>query len=312
MLIFLYGENTYDSQKKLSKLKERFLEKDESGVNLIELDGDNLDIVSLKRELETVSFLGDKRLVIIKNLLANKDKQLFDKIIPELENIPEGIILVFYEAGLPDQRLKISKKLKNEAQAQEFKLPENFKLNAWIQNEVISREGDIDQAAINKLAVFVGNDLWQLSNEIDKLIAYCSDEKIKVEDVELLVKAKIDDNVFELTDAFGRRDKSRVLKILHDFSGLGFSPEYLLGMIALQLRNLIQVKDLSDRGVSQPEVQKQTGLHPYVVKKTLEQSRLFDLDRLKIIYRKLAELDERIKRGKIKPEVALDMLTSIL
>ncbi|MFC1651989.1 DNA polymerase III subunit delta [Patescibacteria group bacterium] len=309
MLIFFYGENTFDSQKKLLELKERFLEKDQDGMNLVEKEGKDLTPADFEKEIATMPFLGGKRLVVVRNFISeNKDKKIHEKIKEQLANISEDIVVIFFEAGSPDKRLGLFKQLKKKAKTEEFILPQGYELNSWIENEVEKQEGKIQRVALNKLAVFVGNDLWQLHNEIKKLIAYADGEEIKSDDIELLVQAKIDENIFRLTDAFGKKNRKQTLEILEEFLELGLRSEYLVGMLAGHLRNLIQVKELNEKGSSPYEIQKETKIHPYAVKKSLEQVHFFNLKDLKKLYQDLFELDEKIKRGQIKGDLALELL----
>ncbi|TES97649.1 DNA polymerase III subunit delta [Patescibacteria group bacterium] len=309
MLIFFYGENTFDSQKKLLELKERFLRKDQDGINLVEKEGAELTGADFEKEIATVPFLGGKRLVVIKNLLLeNKDKKILAGIEKRFESIPQETVVVFYERGVPDKRLKLFKELRKKAETEEFILPQGYDLNSWIEQEVKKQGGSIQRVALNKLAVFVGNDLWQLHNEIKKLLAYADGEEIKSEDIELLVQAKVDENIFRLTDAFGRKNRKQTLEILGEFLGLGFKSEYLVGMLAGHLRNLIQIKELSEKGFPLNQIQQETKIHPYAIKKSLEQIKFFTLGNLKELYQKLFELDEKIKRGQVKSDVALELL----
>ncbi len=313
MIIFFYGENTFESQKKLSQLKERFLKTDSEGMNLKELEGTDLTFGDFVRELETMPFLGEKRLIIIRNLLLeNKDSSLAEKIITQLAEVPESAVLVFFEKGIPDRRSKLFKTLKKASQGEEFSLPEPWQVNKWIEEEVAKRGGKINPLALNKLAVFVGNDLWQLSNEIDKLIAYAGGKEIQGEDVELLVKAKVDETIFRLTDAFGKKDRRLALQVLHEFTDLGLKPEYLLAMLGGHLRNLIQVKEGSKKRLILSQIQSITKLHPYVVQKCLEQSRAFSLKQLIDLYEALGLLDEKLKLGKVPSGTSLELILALV
>jgi DNA polymerase III delta subunit len=48
-------------------------------------------------------------------------------------------------------------------------------------------------------------------------------------------------------------------------------------------------------------------MHPFVVKKSLQQASKFTLEELKKIYQKIFQVDLDIKTGRIEPEVALDL-----
>jgi DNA polymerase-3 subunit delta len=161
--------------------------------------------------------------------------------------------------------------------------------------------------ALNKLAEFVGNDLWQMENEIKKLISFKGGKIIKKEDVEILVKSRIETDIFETIDSLALKNKRKALELIHKHLEKGDSPLYLLSMINFQFRNLLIIKDLIEKGRPYYTFQKITQLHPFVIKKSYSQSQRFSLQELKKIYQKIFQVDLNIKTGKLDPQTALDL-----
>jgi len=106
----------------------------------------------------------------------------------------------------------------------------------------------------------------------------------------------------------GRRDGQRAARLLHQLLDEGEHPLALLGMIVRQFRILIQVKELSERGLSQQDMAARLKLHPFVVKKAVRQAMNFSTEQLETIYRRLLETDVAIKTGQMDAVLALDML----
>jgi len=154
----------------------------------------------------------------------------------------------------------------------------------------------------------VGNDLWQITNEIKKLVNYKNGQRIEIKDVELLVKPKIETDIFKTIDFLASKNKKQALKLIHKHLEKGDHPLYLLSMINFQFRNLLTIKDLIKKSSSPYFLSKITNLHPYLVKKSYTQAQKFTLEELKKIYQKIFETDFQIKTGKIAPETALDLL----
>ena len=65
--------------------------------------------------------------------------------------------------------------------------------------------------AVSALQQLVGTNLSEINNEVMKIRSYVNDRQVvELEDVlKVVSKARID-NVFSLTDAIARRDKSRL------------------------------------------------------------------------------------------------------
>jgi DNA polymerase-3 subunit delta len=133
-------------------------------------------------------------------------------------------------------------------------------------------------------------------------------KKIEVKDVELLVRPKVETDIFKTIDAISERKKSRALMLLHQHLEKGDSPLYLLAMINFQFRNLLMIKDLIEKNTPYYKIINKSKLHPFIVKKSYQQAQRFTLQQLKKIYQKIFQVDYQIKTGKIEPEVSLDML----
>ena len=124
----------------------------------------------------------------------------------------------------------------------------------------------------------------------------------------MLVKPKIETDIFKTIDALGKRDKKTALKLLYKHLKQGEKEFYLLIMLVYQFRNLIKLKSLIEKNIPYYGLASKTKLHPFVVKKTWEQLRNFNLNELKNIYRKLLEAETGAKSGRLEIKAALDLL----
>lgn len=310
MQIFLYGEESFLSLKKLNEIITRFKKSDPSGINLVILDMNKAGFADFSKAVTAMPFMTKSRLIIAKNLLSQGNASLQEKILEMItdKKIPDESVVVFYENDKVDKRKKLFKVLDKLKNSHNFaKLPE-FKLNKWIEAEVKSLQGEIEKAAINKLITYVGNDLWQMYNEIQKLVLYKSGKPITATDVEVLVKAKVDEEIFHLVDALGQSNMKQALKLLHDNFEQGKNEQYLLSMISFQFRNLAQVKPLLDRGENIDSIQRELKMHPFVVKKVAGQANRFSQNKIKKIYNMLVKTDLAMKTGKVDQKTALDLL----
>ncbi|MCX6740178.1 MAG: DNA polymerase III subunit delta [Candidatus Parcubacteria bacterium] len=323
MIIFLYGEDTYRSSQKLNQIKDKFIkEVDSSGMNLVTLDGAKLKFEEFNHQVKASPFLARKRMVIIKNLISeNKSKEIQKEIVEllntEWKSPKEDNILVFWEPA--DHSKSKSKnalwdRLVKEKFAEGFDLLKSVQLNAWVEKEIIKRGAKIEKSSIPLLAALVGNDLWQMSGEIEKLINYCQDKPITTAEIEKLVKAKFDDNIFNLVDALGTNNKKLALKLMSDQFNLEADEMYLLSMLIRQFRILLLAKELTDKNpsIGKDKLAKELKIHPFVAQKSLSQIRNFTLDKLKRIYNQLLQIDYTIKTSSQKPRLLFDLLiTSI-
>lgn len=330
MYYIFHGEDDLGLAEELKNLRGKMGDPQFADLNTTVLDGRSLTIGELRHHADAIPFLADKRMVIVEGLLARlnprqrkkedeeegtgseeSNPELAGEIGNYLPNLPETTRLIFKESKtLPKSNpiLKQAEKDKKNAHIRHFGLPRPEDLADWIVSRVEEKGGRIEFSAANDLAMFVGADLRSIDNELEKLFTYRAGEMIRRQDVQALVAPMQEQSIFELVDAMGKRDVSTSLRLLHDQLSHNAQPLYLLAMIARQFRLLLQVRDLAGRGLSVEDIRAQLGLHPFVVRKILEQSRNFSIDQLESIYRRLLETDIAMKTGQGDPGVNLDVL----
>ena len=305
MIIFLYGEDTYRMKEKLKEIIERYQKVHKSGLNLKYFD----DFTNFKDGVRQASMFKEKKLAVVTNIFANPDfKEKFYQSKKDFLS-SEDIILIYEEKDF-NKNNSLFKFLKKNARSQEFKFLAGQGLKTWIKKEFDRYETKIDSGVLEKLIEYIGNDLWQMSNEIRKLASFKNNKTVKVEDIELLVKSKIETDIFKTIDAIADKNKKQALNLLHKHLEKGDSPLYLLSMISYQFRNLLIIKDLIEKCKPYNVILKKSGLHPFVVKKSYYQSQKFTFQELKKIFQKIFKTDLDIKTGKIQPEIALDLLVA--
>ena len=323
MFYLFHGQDEFSRSETLAALKEKMGEPGLAELNITVFDGSKVTLSELQHACDSVPFMAERRLVIVEGLLTHLEpkgkgekrsawqKEYLEELTRYLQHLPETTRLVFVEDKTigednPVYRLALAEEC---GHVREFQSPQGEQLNRWIEERVRRKGGQIEVEAIEELAAFVGNDLRLLDQEIDKLLAYVNWARpISEDDVRLLVSYVQEANVFEMVDALGQRDTQRAAQLLHQLLDAGEHPLALLGMIVRQFRILIQVKELTERGLSQQKIASRLRLHPFVVRKARRQAMNFSMQQLEAIYQKLLETDVAIKTGQMDEVLALDML----
>jgi DNA polymerase-3 subunit delta len=313
MIIFLFGEDNFRIREKLKSITEHYTKIHKSGLNLKYFDCDKKSINAVfdqfNKETMQNSMFKEKKLIIIGNpFLDINFKEKFLNTKKDLIN-SEDIILL-YQNGKINQRNSLFSFLKKNAKSQEFKLLSPQKLKIWAKKEFEKYDAIIGENALGVFIDNVGNDLWRMSQEINKLSNYKDKEKIEEQDVRLLVKPKVETDIFKTIDAISEKNKKHALGLLNKHLRKGDSPLYLLSMINFQIKNLLIVKDLIQKGEPFNVVVSKSGLHPFVARKSYFQSQKFTFSELKKIFQNIFKIDLDIKTGKIDPEIALNLLVA--
>ncbi len=331
MLIFLYGPDTFRSLQKLKQLKEKFIKEVEGGsLNLVDLDGEKLTYADFKKQISTVSFMSPKRMIILRNIISKgKDKNLprpavsatisnamktrgggLQKEIIEFlkKDKDDDNIIIFLEENITKKEILSKFLLGLAILKQEFELLKGISLKKWIAKEVLEKGGKLNADAVNMLVERIGSDLWSMNNELEKLINY--DKNITCENIKKFLKTKDDDNIFNLVDAIGAKNKKLALRLLTEQIRLGVNINYILTMLARQYRLLLEAKDFlaRDNRANSRSLALGLKINPFVAQKLYSQVGMYNIETLKKIYRCIMNIDLKSKSTSANIELLLDML----
>lgn len=344
MIIFLFGQDSFRSRLKLNELKDKYLrEIDKLGSGLIVVDGVKAVMAEIASAAGPSSLLSKKRLIIIENIFLNKDQEIFVKLAEYFKSRKRNDnIIIFWDSSLKIKKIKnavsaalasvdgqdkpLNKKqttlfkfLSAQKYAYSFNLLSNTESANWAKKQVILSGGKISAKAAELLVGLVGNDCWQINNELAKLLSYKTAGKltqggaeIELEDVKNLVQGNFNENIFALTDALSVKNKALAVRLLAEQIETGLSDGYLLNMFVRQFRILLQIKQALESGLSQRQLAGRLKLHPFVAQKGAEQARNFTLSILKNILSRLAKIDYEVKSGQSDYLTSLNMLIARL
>jgi len=321
MIFHIYGTDAYLCQEKLKELKQGFVEKkDKAGLNVIQLSAEGLDIDRFSQEALTVPFLSEKKMIVVEGLCADQSagrKKLREEVaefLKQHENLDNNIL--FFDVFDEEKKIPEKDALFNYLKKQKYSwfLPalKNRQLADWLKKYIAKNKIDLSAPALNELIVLVGNDLVQLTNELAKLVAFKGGKQILPEDVKLLVKAKYDDNVFNLTDALANKNRRLALELISQQLLAGNEPLSLLGSINWQFKSLLKIKSILEANprASAAAISTQTGLHSYVVSKNLATIKKFTLSELIDILNYLMEIEKKLKSSHKNPELLFDLFVA--
>jgi DNA polymerase-3 subunit delta len=175
-------------------------------------------------------------------------------------------------------------------------------LERWVAEQFKLRSTPADGDACKLLVELVGNDLYELAAEVDKLATWAAGDPVTTDEVELLVAARASSPAFVLTDAWGRRDVAEVLRASERILERTGDPRSrtiprVVGALTNHVGRLRAVQRLDGEGVEAKEAAAQLKLHPFYVRKLYAQARNFSVDELRGATVRLAELDHALKGG---------------
>ena len=340
MFYLLHGNDEFSSREHLKQMRQQ----GNFEYNQDTYTGGEVDLRTLTATCNTLPFLADQRLVVLlglpkrrrgeenssdtsaaketagKSSKTKKSKKsakgsvesraAFEKGLAEyVPLLLESTVLIV----LVDEELTTSSPLLSAAQKHgkviQSTLPKGAALESWISKRAKSIGVSITPEATTLLANFIGNQLRLLANELDKLAMYVGPGKTIDADTVRKLSAQVQEaRIFDLTDALAQRNRKQALDILHDLLADGEAPLRLISTITSQVRSLLLVKELAERGQRAAQIASTIGIPPFVAEKAVRQVTKFSTFQLEETYRQLLAADAALKRSRMTPEMALDLL----
>jgi len=306
-IYLFYGEDTYSAYQKAKFWRQEF-EKKYGDYNFHTFEGHGLETPELLASASAVPFLGDKKLIVVKDFLRDAKEDQQKILAQQLESVPDFTVLLFMEEEKPDARTVLFKKLKQIGQIQEFESPVGAALEKFIQTMVTAKQvslGHGETALVARpeavlLAEYIPDNLWQLSQEVDKLLLYSEGRPVTRAMIDQLVTPSVSSSVFQLTDALGQKNPKTALKIFQNLLDSGEDVVMIFFMMVRHFRILLQVKYCLEQKLTKPQILQKLSEKPFVVSIAMGQAKNFTFESLKAVYKKLLAIDVDLKSGKIR------------
>lgn len=320
MIYFFYGEEDFDIEREVEKLKKGL---DKNFLEMSFKTFDNPKFPDLIAILRTQPMMFGKMLIVI-NCLDYFSKTFEDKEMKEIERAIEGVrgvkdnigaegkkaiegnnenLDIVFVAQLPrgegkklDSRKKFFKLLSKQ-NAKECAVIPTYKtaeLEARITKLGKEKGIKFDKNALTAIISQIGNNLRQIDKELDKakLFAYPSD--VVTADIvkEICVS---NEDLFAFSDFLMENEVDKALLEYRKLLDTRY-PLEILSTLQTMIRRWIILKAKGQSATSF-ELSKMTGMHEYVVKLTLQKLKKNSLKNLVRLKQNLTEAEYNIKAG---------------
>ena len=305
MVYLLYGNNDYLINKEVERLKQN---TDEMSINNYDLEETLLNQIIEDASMPDL-FSNEKCIIVYNSYIfsGTTNKKLKEQDTTILENYinsnqTTNIIFILNKEKI-DERKKITKLVKEKGKVVEFNKTND--INSIVKN--LFDDYKISNELINLLIDRVGNDIYTLENEIQKIKLYKNNDKIITkEDILSLTNKNINTDIFNLIEHIINKDIDNAYYEYKEIIKLE-EPIKIMIMLSNQFRIIYQAKELFKKGYTEGEIASLINIHPYRIKLALNKSRNYDNKTvLKLLY-ELANMDIKIKTGKIEPSIALEL-----
>ncbi|MDR1729621.1 MAG: DNA polymerase III subunit delta [Prevotellaceae bacterium] len=263
---FLMGEEPYYIDIISDYILNNVLDEPEREFNQMVLYGNDVDIKTVINAAKRFPMMSPYQVVVVKEAqnIKNLDELSFYLQKPQLSTL-----LVFcYKYGKPDGRKKFMTEIDKTGVLFESKKLYDNQVPAFITNHLKEKNVGIDPKATQILADYLGTNLGNIVNELDKLVIGkpAGTNTITPELVEKNVGISKDFNNFELLNALINKDVFKANQIVFYFEQNPKNNPLVLTMTVLYnfFSNLMVYYYLKDK--SQGAVARDLGINPYFVK----------------------------------------------
>lgn len=301
----LCGEEDYLKKQYKEKLtKALSLGGDSMNVSSYEGKGINpLEIIDLA---QTMPFLAERRVILIENsgMFKNKSEELAEYI----KEIADTTCIVFVEDEV-DKRGKMYKNVKAKGTIVEFQQQNERILTQWILSRLKKENKKITQSVMQQFLSAAGTEMWNIDKELEKLLCYTMHKDvIEAVDVEAVCVPQITNKIFDMVNAIGEKNQKRALQLYYDLLALKEPAMRILYLITRQFRNLLQIKELNQKGYDNKFIAGKVGMPEFAVRKHIGQTRTFSLKQLKNALEDCARTETDVKTGNLNDQMSVELL----
>lgn len=256
---------------------------------------------------ETLPFMADKRLVVVREHSALLRGEADEKLLSYLPRVPETTVLVFFHRGKADARKKLYKGINASGAVISFNTLTDAELSEWIRARFAKADKACTGQTASLLAFISGTDTMQLRAEIDKIIGYAADRaQITDEDVRAVATRSVEYTVFNMVDAVVAGQESKAFALLRDMLTSGEERLGILAMLLRQYRLLQHVKIMQYEKRTPQQIQEGLGVKSFAAERYIRQARGLTGGQVKKAVDICLDTEYKVKAGKLNQEGALE------
>lgn len=289
----------------LSAMRKKLLPEglEELNENLM----DNPATDALIAAAETLPFLADQRLVVVREHPALARAEADERLLDYLQHVPESCVLVFVQRGKADARKKLYKAIQKHGTVVSFAQLNDAELNQWIIRTFSGLGKQCSPQTASLLAFTVGSDTALLHTEMEKLAALAGERgDIRDEDVRAVATRSIECTVFEMVDAVVAGQEGKAFALLRDMLTTGSDRIGILAMLLRQYRLMLHVKIMQYEKKSPQAIKQGLGIAPFAAERCIRQAQAYTRQQVKQAVNLCLVTEYRIKSGQMNQEGSLE------
>lgn len=300
----LYGPEAYLRRQYRDKLKHAMAAPDDN-MNFATFEGKETDVEAVIELAETLPFFAEQRVILIEN--SGFFKNSCERLAEYLPKTPSTTHFIFVEDEV-DKRSKCYKAVQKTGKVVEFATQTEELLTRWILSRLKKEGKNITGSVMQLFLSKTGTDMGNIDRELEKLICYTMGRPvIEAADVEAIATEQTQNKIFEMVNAIAEHNQRKALDFYYDLLTLKEPSMRIMYLISRQFQILLNVRDMSARGMDQASMAKIAGIPPFAVRRNVSQAKGFSMEQLKQALRDGVDLEEAVKTGRMNDQMAVEI-----
>ena len=169
-------------------------------------------------------------------------------------DLPENSVLIFIVRGAVNERNRVVKAIEAVGRYRSFDPVEAGQslnrdpLYKKVSEKFAEFDKQITPRAFSQLRNRTGGDMYTIAEAINKIISFVGDKRqVDEQDIQNVVTQNTFDNIFDLTDAIGKRSIEQALKSLYEVLESGQEPILVNSTVTRQFRFALQAKLIAEK-----------------------------------------------------------------
>jgi DNA polymerase-3 subunit delta len=302
--VLIISEEPYLLKERENQIRDSLVPPESRDLNFLVLYGWEADAADVVEFLQTMPFLADCRLLILREVHAMKENKPVMEYLKN-PNPASCLVMTSSEMKKKDSRFRAISAL---AQSSELRKPHGRAMVKWVEDRFAKSGKSIEPSLAEILVQITGNDMTILVSEIEKVVISSGEKRlITQDDLSVSVPGGVE-AVFSLLDAVGDGDRTRAMSALKKLLENDNPPEYLIHMLAWHYRQMLRGMDLVASGLNASQAAEKMGKRYGLKDKFARHLGRATGKELVRAVKDLSSYDLELKRGKIPSEVLLDRL----
>lgn len=302
--ILLVSEEPYLLREREDQIRDSLVPPESRDLNMLALYGWEAGATEIVEFLQTMPFLADCRLLVLREVHTLKDSKPVMEYLKD-PNPSSCFLMTSSEMKKRDSRYKAISAL---AKSSELRKPFGKSMVKWVENRFGKAGKFVEPELAEVLIQVTGSDMTILASEIEKVVlASGENRKITQEDLAVSVPGGVE-IVFNLLDAVGDGDKTKAMTALKKLLDSDNPPEYLIHMLAWHYRQLLRGMDLVEKGLKPIQAAEKMGKRYGLKDKYARHLGRATGKGLVRAMNTLFSYDLELKRGQVPDETLLDRL----